>query len=45
MQQKCYISSVLQSNTYFKIKLSAKENFIKPNIIKPCLLKVVEYEI
>ena len=39
MPQKCYISSVLQSNTYFKIKLSPKENFIKPTSIKPWLLK------
>ena len=39
MPQKCYISSVLQSNTYFKIKLSAKENFIKSTSINPWLLK------
>ena len=37
--KKCYISSVLQSNTYFKIKLSTKENFIKPTSINPWLLK------
>ena len=33
MPQKYYISAVLQSNTYFKIKLSAKENFIKSTSI------------
>ena len=39
MPQKCYISSVLQSNTYFKIKLSARENFIKSTSRNPWLLK------
>ena len=33
--KKCYTSSVLQSNTFFKTELSAKENSIKPTSINP----------